>query len=126
MMFAAAVEMVNVVSAQAGGSPRHPKEAAERERDYPEQRQAAPSAAAAAAGGARLGAAPEEPPHPRCAAASGGAAAAAKEANFGRERSHTRSRGRRLTAPGEPSLPCGKAAGDPSLRVFFYPKQSET
>lgn len=64
MMFAAAVEMVNVVSAQTGGAPRHPKEAAESERDYPEQGQAAAGAAAAAAGGSRLRAAPQEPPHP--------------------------------------------------------------
>lgn len=64
MMFAAAVEMVNVVSAQTGGAPRHPKEAAESERDYPEQGQAAAGAAAAAAGGSRLRAAPKEPPHP--------------------------------------------------------------
>lgn len=55
--------MVNVVSAQTRSAPRHPKEAAESERDYPEQGQAAPGAAAAA-GGSRLRAAPEEPPHP--------------------------------------------------------------
>lgn len=67
MMFAAAMEMVNVVSAQTGGAPRHPKEAAESERDYPEKGQAAPGAAAAGGGGgggSRLRAAPEEPPHP--------------------------------------------------------------
>lgn len=58
-MLAAAVEMVNVVRAQAGGAPRHPEEAAESERDYPQK-----GRAAAAAGGPRLRAAPKEHPHP--------------------------------------------------------------
>lgn len=72
------------------------------------------------------------PPILRCApsrpaASSGGAAATAREANFGQRRSHARTRRwLRLTAPGEPSLPFGKACEDPFLRVFFYPKQSET
>lgn len=56
---------------QTGGPPRHPEEAAESERDYPEQGQAAPGAAAAAAGGSRLRAGPEEPPHPPGARAGG-------------------------------------------------------
>lgn len=89
MMFAAAaVEMVNVVRTQTGGPPRHPEEAAESERDYPEQGQAAPGAAAA--GGSRLRAGPEEPPHPpgQGRASSGGAAAPAKEANFGQRYTH--------------------------------------
>lgn len=88
MMFAAAaVEMVNVVRTQTGGPPRHPEEAAESERDYPEQGQAAPGAAA---GGSRLRAGPEEPPHPpgHGRASSGGAAAPAKEANFGQRYTH--------------------------------------
>lgn len=50
-----------------------------------------------------------------------------------RRRRQTLGRGTRtrrrweLSAPGEPSLVAfGKAAEDPFLRVFFYPKQSET
>lgn len=72
------------------------------------------------------------PPILRCAAsrpaaASGGAAAAGKEANFGQGLARTDGRRRpQLTAPGEPSLPSGRAYEDPSLQVFFYPKQSET
>ena len=131
MLAAAAVEMVDVVSAQAGGAPRRPEEAAEGERDYPEQGQAAPGAAAAAR--SRLRAAPEEPPHPpahgeparRVLGRSSSRGRGGKL--WGEVRSHARTRRRpQLTAPGEPCLPCGKADGDPFLRVFFYPKQSET
>lgn len=129
MMFAAAMEMVNVVSAQTGGAPRHPKEAAESERDYPEQGQAAPGAAAAAAGGARLGAAPEEAPHPPVHGVLGRSSSHREGGKVWAEaRSQPRARCRwQLTAPGEPWLPFGQAYGeDPFLQVFFWPKQSET
>lgn len=132
-MFAAAMEMVNVVSAQTGGAPRHPKEAAESKRDYPEQGQAAPGAAAAAADGSQLRAAPEEPPHPPvhgepARGVLGRSSSHGKGGKLWTEaRSHTRTRSwLQLTAPGEPSLPFGKAYEDPFLQVFFYPKQSET
>lgn len=132
MMFAAAMEMVNVVRAQTGGAPRHPEEAAESQRDYPEQGQPAPGAAAAA-GGSRLRAALEEPPHPPVhgepARGVLGRSSSHSEGSkvWAEARSHTRTRRwLQLTAPGEPSLAFGKAYEDPFLQVVFYPKQSET
>lgn len=129
-MLAAAMEMVNVVRAQTGGSPRHPKEAAESERDYPEQGQTA-AGAGAAAGGSRLRAAPEEPPHPPVHGepARGVLGRSSSRGQGGKlwTEAGTHGHWQQLTAPGEPSLlPFGKAYEDPFLQVVFYPKQSET
>lgn len=79
-MLAAAVEMVDVVRPQSGRPPGHSEEAAEGERDYPEQGQAPPCAATAAPGRAQLGAAPE---HPRVHGGAPAQGQPPREAKFG-------------------------------------------